>query len=270
MTNIISPQPYILKNELLGPSYALASTLQNASLTIESSNIEDDHQLWFANETSVPGYYRLHTVGKGEYFALDVLNYIGSQTLDLHFFANQELTGQYWRFDNVNDGSISISNNFTGPDIVLNIQDQGKPMLAAGGQSGSRWILSVPTSGSQPTTGTAASTASVATIKIDPSSSPTTTPSNSSTTTTTTPVPPTTNSASSSPNEPSTGALAGIVVGAVVGVAMLGALIYWLARRWRRRSRAPKQDDSSFDMQVPGGPSAGPQRLGAVHVLHGP
>jgi hypothetical protein len=255
---------YVFKNELLGSSNALASTPENSSVIVEPVN-ESDSQLWFATETNLQGYYRLHTVGKGNYSALDVYNYIGSQTLDLHFYADQDLTGQYWRLDIQEGGSMKISNNFTGPDIYLNIADgTQKPTLAAGDSSGSRWTLS--SLGSDPTPTSTTSVTSTETGSLTASTASGTAsssngPSDTATSNSNDPDSP------SGSNKPSTGAIAGIAVSSVVGAALLGVLIYFLIRRCRR-PQVNKQDDDSLEMQPAG--AGAPRPMGTMHVLHGP
>ena len=142
MVDINLSANYILKNELLGSSKALASTSLNDSIVVQPVDFNDS-QLWYFTETLLQGYYRLHTVGKGQYSALDVYNYIGRQAIDLHFYATQDLTGQYWHLNQQSDGSVKIHNNFTGPDMYLDLKDGTlQPTLAARDSQGQRWTLS--------------------------------------------------------------------------------------------------------------------------------
>lgn len=129
---------YVLTNPLIGPTNALASTSANDTVVVGPTN-SDGSQSWYFLETSTSGYYRLHTEQKGDYVALDVFNYNGKNTIDLHMYSVQENTGQHWHLDKQDDGSVKISNLFTGSDIYLDvIQDTLQPTLAAKDGPGQR------------------------------------------------------------------------------------------------------------------------------------
>jgi hypothetical protein len=83
-------------------------------------------------QTNTTGYYRLHTDQKEDFAALDVYAYNGKNTIDLHMFAAHDATGQYWRFNKQDDGSFRINNQYTGPDIYVDVvKDSLQPTLAA-------------------------------------------------------------------------------------------------------------------------------------------
>jgi hypothetical protein len=138
MADIKAGTKYVLTNSLIGPTNALASTSANDSVIVVPSK-SDGSQSWYFLETSTSGYYRLHTEQKGDFAALDVLNYNGKNSLDLHMYAVQENTGQHWRVNKQDDGSVKINNQFTGSDIYLDVvKDTLQPTLAAKDGPGQR------------------------------------------------------------------------------------------------------------------------------------
>jgi len=142
MANIELSAKYALTNSLTGASKVLASALNNDSVIIESAGAGDNLQ-WYFTETNITGRFRLHTVQKGDSNALDVFSYNGLNTIGLHFYNVGDYTGQYWRLDEWGDGTIKMSNNFTGPDILLDVaSDTLEPTLAGGDSPGQHWTLS--------------------------------------------------------------------------------------------------------------------------------
>ncbi|KAF2026789.1 carbohydrate-binding module family 13 protein, partial [Setomelanomma holmii] len=142
MADIKTDAKYVLSNALIGSTHALASTSTNDSVVVVQSSESDASQSWYFVETSTSGYYRLHTQQKGDYAALDVYNYNGKNSIDLHLYAIGENTGQYWNLNKQDDGSVKISNQFTGPDIYLDVvKDTLQPTLAAKDGPGQRWTL---------------------------------------------------------------------------------------------------------------------------------
>jgi hypothetical protein len=120
MADVKPGTKYILTNFLMGPTNTLASTSANDSVIVVPSK-SDGSQAWYFLATSTLGYYRLDTEQKGNFTALDVFNYNGKNTIDLHVYSVQDNTGQYWRLNKQDDGSVKINNQFTGPDILLDV-----------------------------------------------------------------------------------------------------------------------------------------------------
>jgi hypothetical protein len=142
MVDIQAETDYILTNSLIGSTKGLASTSANDSVVVAPLD-SDSSQSWYFVETSTSGYYRLHTQEKGDFAALDVYNYNGKNSLDLHMFSVHEATGQYWYLNKQDDGSVKIHNNFTGPDIYLDVaRDTLQPTLAAKDGPGQRCMRS--------------------------------------------------------------------------------------------------------------------------------
>ncbi|KAF3050005.1 hypothetical protein E8E11_009658 [Didymella keratinophila] len=156
---------YVLTNGLLGADSVLASTSSNDSAIISSKSETEDAQTWFFSQPTSASYYRLHTVEKGEGYALDIRNYYGDSTMDLRFFAIQDRTGQYWHLDKRDDGSVKLSSEFQ-PDLYLDVvKDDLQPTLRATDSPGQHWTLSRV--GSSPT-----SSATTSACKQDPIMNP--------------------------------------------------------------------------------------------------
>ncbi|CAO2656252.1 Nn.00g050550.m01.CDS01 [Neocucurbitaria sp. VM-36] len=229
MADIDTTAQYVLTNSVLGTSNALASTSMNDSLIVEPSS-SGGAQSWYFIQTDNKDYYRLHTQQKGDFSALDVFNYNGKNSIDLHFYAVQENTGQYWHLTEQDDGSVKINNQFTGPDMYLDIvEDTLQPTLAARDSPGMHWTLSKV--GSQPT----------APPSVTPSASATalgftTLPSTigTSSVTATSEVSPTATVVTSSNDGLAGGVKGGIAAGVVVGLLAVGIGAFMAYRSWRR------------------------------------
>ena len=232
MSGIDLTARYILTNQLFGSSRSLASTKLNDSLIVVSSS-SDSGQSWYFTTTSEPDYYYLHTVQKGDFNVLDVDHYYGHNSIDMHFYYIQpERTGQYWRLSQQDDGSVKISNNFTGPDMFLDIDKASlRPTLKAQDSPGQRWTLgdreSTPmatsvTEMALPTTATMSTTTSISASTTELSSTCT-----AGCSVTTAPSP--------QPNKLSTSSIVGVAVGCVAVLGLLiGALVYWRRSRKNR------------------------------------
>ncbi|KAF2127869.1 hypothetical protein P153DRAFT_432313 [Dothidotthia symphoricarpi CBS 119687] len=237
MADVNLTAQYVFTNELIGSSKSLASTSLNASIIVVSSS-PGDSSLWYFTETDVDDYYRLHTVQKGDYNALDVDNYYGSNSIDLHFYAVQRRSGQYWLLNKQSDGSVKVSNNFTGPDIYLDI-DEGslRPTLRAQDSPGQHWTFNSPDA-----TSTAVDTASATATSATATSVATTTPVPSGTTSSTIPSSTCTSGCSataapSSSKRLSKGAIGGIAGGAIVGlILIIGSIWLWHSMRSNRNN----------------------------------
>ncbi|KAF1843890.1 carbohydrate-binding module family 13 protein [Cucurbitaria berberidis CBS 394.84] len=233
MVNVDTAAQYVLTNSVLGSSKGLASTSMNDSLVVVPSS-SSDAQSWYFIHTDNADYYRLHTRQKGDFSALDVFNYNGKNSIDVHFYAVQDNTGQHWRLTEQDDGSVKINNQFTGPDIYLDVvKDTLQPTLAARDSPGMHWTLSKV--GSHPTAPPSASLSASATA-----SGFTTLPTKSgaSNAATASTASPTVTAVAISKDGLSGGVKGGIAAGAVVGVIAVGIGAFMVYRSWRRRRAA--------------------------------
>lgn len=235
---------YIIKTKQPGLSNALASTPSDDILIITPFN-QISSQLWYRTETEIKDYYRLHTEDKGDDVALSIYNYEGRQTLDLRFldtslndggygsYGMPQVTGQYWHFEEQIDGTFKISNNKTGPDTYLDIDDDSsKPMLANRDSPLQKWIFS--SLGSSPTsTGTAVASTTL-TASFTPTTASTLAPVASSTCLSDCV------GSSNSSKKLTSGVIAGIAVGSVAALALGGAMLIWFLLRRRPTTSLPK------------------------------
>ena len=219
-------EKYILTNGQTGPNTVLASTIKNDSLVftpLDSGTGSD--QLWYFTNTTSSNRFRLHTVQKGDFNAVDISAYTGENSIHPHFVAVEETTGQNWAVEKWSDGSAKIYNDFTGSDITLGVDgDNGMPGILGGDGTGNHWTLSK----FEGTVQTVSASGTLATV-IVPISTATSTA---------------TGSLAGSPTAPPTkapdsgktlgkGAIAGIsVAGAFVVAVIIGGLIIL----WRRKT----------------------------------
>ncbi|OCK87390.1 uncharacterized protein K441DRAFT_623029 [Cenococcum geophilum 1.58] len=225
MANIELSAKYALTNSLTGASKVLASALNNDSVIIESAGTGDNLQ-WYFTETNITGRFRLHTMQKRDSTALDIFSYNGLNTIGLHFYNVGDYTGQYWRLDDWGDGTIKLSNNFTGPDMLLDVaNDTLKPTLAGGDSPGQHWTLSRFGSASATLASTVAAT--LASTVAATSQLPTSVASPCASTAVSC-----TATASALPNKGlSKGGIAGAVVGSVCGLAVVAIVIAIFMKR---------------------------------------
>jgi len=224
MVNISTTLRYSLTNSLLGPNKALASAPNNDTLIIVdlSSDLSATNQQWYFTSTNTSSEYRLHTVQKGDFHAVDVYNYIGLGTIGLHFFSTGDYNGQYWTLGSWSDNTTKLSNDFTGPDIHLEVnKDTFEVKLAGGDNAGQHWTLS--DFGAGPTLTSTASGQATASASASATGNPTTSAPPSLCTSTAASC-----SATASPQHGkslSKGEIAGVVVGGVAGAVTLIVLI---------------------------------------------
>ncbi|KAH7115267.1 hypothetical protein B0J11DRAFT_540222 [Dendryphion nanum] len=223
---------YALSNSALGPSLVLASTSNNASLVVEAPRASADSQLWYVSATNDSSRFRLHTVQKGDYWALDMVSYIGSPQMDLHFFSKGDYNGQLWRFDKWGENAdIKISNLYTGVDIRLEVGTSRQAKLVGGDTPGQHWTLSKIGS-------TATSTATATTLSTALATTLTTTTATATTSGGATATPTQSGSSNTQGGESwSTGKIAGASVGGVVGLAILAGVAYLLWKHFKKPSR---------------------------------
>jgi len=221
-------EKYILTNGQTGPNTVLASTIKNDSLVfipLDSGTGSD--QLWYFTNTTSSNRFRLHTVQKGDFNAVDISAYSGENTIHPHFVAVEETTGQKWAVEKWSDGSAKIYNDFTGSDIRLGVDgDNGMPGILGGDGTGSHWTLSKFGG----TVQTISASGALVTV-IVPTSTATSTATGSLVSSAGSPTAPPAN-APDSGKTLGKGAIAGIsVAGAFVAAVIIGGLIIL----WRRR-----------------------------------
>ena len=232
MVQLNSTSRYFLKNKALGGSFALASAPSNDSLVIVSLGVDNSKQ-WYFSETGISDYFYLHTVEKGDWVVLDVFNDNGI-LLEFHFFPRHGASGQYWTMQDQSDGTVKLSNNFTGNSLFLDI-DLVKltPRLALGDRAGMRWTVSEVTA-----TASDSSTMPITT---------TTTPSIHTSGGTRTLTPTSHDSRVTGPpslpgaqkHAISGGAIAGIVIGVLAPIVALAFIAYYLRKRKYRKDSFP-------------------------------
>jgi len=207
---------YTLLNSFTGAAKALASS--GDQLILDSVSTSSAQQQWYFTPTDLAGHYRLHTVTTGYDKSLDVYNDQGINSTRLVFASTGSYTGQFWRFDAWGDNTYRLSNNFTGQDMHLDVySDTLVPHLASGDRTGQHWSLNRVQS-------------------LTPSSSNSSSSTTNSTSGTTSPT------ASPQSHSLSTGAIAGIAVGAFFGVLALLACAVFLLRRSKRQSQETKAE----------------------------
>jgi len=229
-------EKYILTNGQTGPNTVLASTIKNDSLVfipLDSGTGSD--QLWYFTNTTSSNRFRLHTIQKGDFNAVDISAYSGENSIHPHFVAVEETTGRRWAVEKWSDGSAKIYNDFTGSDITLGVDgDNGMPGILGGDGTGSHWTLS--TFGG--TVQTVSASGTLATV-IVPTSTATSTATGSLVSSAGSPTAPPTK-APDSGKTLGKGAIAGIsVAGVFVAAVIIGGLIIL----WRRKTgRAGRGD----------------------------
>jgi len=215
----------------------LASTFKNDSLVfVPFGSGSGSDQLWSFGTTKRQNRYRLQTVAKSEFNAVDISSYSGQNSITAHFVAVEENTGQFWALDKWDDGSVRITNDFTGPDIRLGVDSNGMPGILGGDSKGSHWTLSRFGG----TVQTVSVSGTVSTIIVAPTTL--------STSVTSAPTAEPTNEPTKIPDHTkklSTGAIVGISVGGVVAlVAIILIIILWRKKSTGSTSlqNASKQD----------------------------
>lgn len=217
MATIDASKTYMFTNAYTQSPKALAAITGSSSVVMQGTAADvPKNQQWFLSATSLPPFYRLHTVAGGADLALDILNDSGTGSTGLRMTGTGTATGQYWRFDSWDGGSdFRLSNNYTGLDMHLDVySDTLEPHLAPGDLSGQHWTLTEVRAASSTTTAAVTHTSS--------STSPTGTATEA-------PLP-------GSPHL-SAGAIAGIAGGGAAILVFIGLIVFILRRRMRRRGR---------------------------------
>ncbi|KEF63545.1 uncharacterized protein A1O9_01523 [Exophiala aquamarina CBS 119918] len=268
---------YTLTNSYTGVLQVLTSSLNDDQIMMTEAGGASNKQ-WVFSVTSLADHYRMHTVQNGQGQSLDVLNDNGVDSIKLRFTSTADVSGQFWRFDLWDDGTLRLSNNFTGPDMHLDVySDTFEPHLADGSASGQHWTLQRLGSISSTTESaqtSMVSTSSAATSVLTKSTATSAAPGISS-------LPPGSSSVSNAPSSTvavssstpsasanavnsslSSGAIAGISVGAVgvVALCVASVLLILLLRKRRKRptTQAADVQDSSQPRRGEPYPSQGP------------
>jgi hypothetical protein len=227
MATINMSKRYVLANAYTqAQRYLAISTdfttviMQAVTTTSQLSSAASDseipkNQQWFFTETSIPPFYRLHTVSGGTNRALDIRRDTDTDSIHLRMVDTGTATGQYWRLDAWDGGSdFRLSNNYTGLEMHLDVySDTLEPHLAKGDLSGQHWSLTALNSGTSTSTSSAF-------------------PSGSTTSATESSEPVVTHGATLS-----TAAIAGITGAGVAVLILVGLAIFIFLRRARRRER---------------------------------
>lgn len=147
MATIDTSRDFILTNSYTGSDTALDCSSSDGTLgmSLVDPSVADS-QRWFVATTDISPFYRLHTIFLGTSQSLDVINDNGTNSIYLHMTGTGQYTGQYWRFDPWPSGDAGggyrLSNNFTGPDMHLDVySDTLQPHLADGDYTGQHWTL---------------------------------------------------------------------------------------------------------------------------------
>ncbi len=135
---------YVLTNSFTVTNKQMAA--DTSALTMDTYDGTSQSGQWFLTPADSPPFYRLHTVAAGSGQSLDVLNDAGTASIHLTMAATGQFTGQYWRLDTWASGASGypyrLSNNFTGPDMHLDVySDTLEPHLASGDYTGQHWAL---------------------------------------------------------------------------------------------------------------------------------
>ncbi|KAF2115772.1 hypothetical protein BDV96DRAFT_574456 [Lophiotrema nucula] len=232
---------YLLTNALLDAVQVLSSTPGNDSVVMNYID-GGSSQLWYFTEGSTEDNFRLHTVDKGNEYALGVFNLSDGSDYALLFDGiedDQNDDAQYWTIDYRDDGTVRLNNEFAGSNIYLDVvKDSLQVQMAGDDSDGQNWILSQYAGSIVKPTATTTDFSTSTTSSTISSTSISTTPSTLLTTTTipsrtsTTPFHSSLASDSATPSATPTstgggglavGAKAGI--GAGVGVVALAALL---------------------------------------------
>ncbi|KAF2267872.1 hypothetical protein CC78DRAFT_31345 [Lojkania enalia] len=248
MVNLNLTARYVLTNAVLDSSQVLSSTSANDSLIIQTANSDGTvlySHSWYFTEGNTTDTFRLHTVEKGDYYALDISNFRTSESLVPHFFSTgdgPEYNGQFWSLKDQDDGSVKLSNGWTGGEMYLEVfKDDLSMKLTGGDTTGQNWILSQL--GSPATTTRPTGTINAATV-TPPASTPfsgasTTCVSTASSCIAETSSPTASLIASSASNKLKTGVIVGIAVGAAAAVVFAFLAAYYFIRRRRNRRPGP-------------------------------
>lgn len=243
MVNISASVHYILTNAALSSDQVLTSNNQDDSLIITTLNTPSAlySQLWYfsvANES----YYRLHTVDKGDMNCLDMNNYYDHQSLDLHFYYNDDAKyGQFWSFSDASNGAVRLSNSYMGSDLKLEVDPNDLSLKMKGGDSdGQDWILSPADSNGKlaaTTTGspsgssvTPTATTLRTSVSLKSCASSATACSSGAATATGSLSPTSTPAPQEGKKKLSSGEIAGIAIGAAIGLAILIWFLWWLTK----------------------------------------
>jgi M6 family metalloprotease-like protein len=130
---------YRLTNGLLGPGQAL-DVRPDGSGQLSMTPAGDQHGQRWRLVPRMGGKYALQTAQLGDCFSLDVINDGTNRTPWLA--ATGGFSGQQWTATPSGDGSLRLTNDFTGTGVALGVDtDSNEPCLQDGDSSGQRWTL---------------------------------------------------------------------------------------------------------------------------------
>ena len=242
MPQISTNQKYTITSSFLGPSNNLASTLNTDTVIVESSDLKASQQ-WYFTSSPVDGYYYFHTSQKGDY-VLDIRGYDGEDTLSIHFHnvdTERRMVGQYWMIGEWSDGSARISNNFTGADVLLDVEKlDGEfiALLANADQrkTGQKWSFGI--------VGVEASASETQTLSTTSATATKGSATSTLITSTSIPTPSSTKMVTSSNAALNKGTIGGIIAAGVVGLILLAGLGFFLRQLIRRGNSNTVHDEA--------------------------
>lgn len=208
-----------LTNSYTGPGKSLAATADGSG-NLQMANTSDTPlQYWNFVLLETGPKYALRTVYFGDYSSLDVINDQGVNSNIVHLSATGSYSGQYWTVTAWGDGTLYLTNDFTGPTKHLDVySDTFQPMLSLGDYTGQHWTITKVENTTNISSTVSASAASSSSTNA-----------------------PTTNTEVTSGGL-STGAKAGISVGAALAGAFFVAGGIWL---YRKRGKELTSDNAS-------------------------
>ncbi|KAF2401120.1 hypothetical protein EJ06DRAFT_555742 [Trichodelitschia bisporula] len=132
---------YTLSNTYTGTSQLFSSS-PSKDPTLTRSISPSPHNRVYFTPTSTPNYFRIHTRALGDNYSLDVTNDAGVESTKLHFAETGDFSGQFWRLHGWGDGTVKLSNMFTGEGAHLDVYaDSQVPFLGRDDHSGQHWTV---------------------------------------------------------------------------------------------------------------------------------
>lgn len=237
--------PFYLENADTQRLYQLVSDGNDVAIDYDFTG---SSSVWFLELTSYDDYFRLHTLTNGYETSLDVVSDNGIPSARVHFAQSGDYTSQLWRLDEWGDGTFKLSNNFTGPDVHLDLDlDNGIPYLEPGVGTAKRWILA-DLDGPATSTITVLSAMSFTTGVPSVIAAHTNTISTTIPTTAPSATPSSSNLAITPPHEHSIslGAIVGVAIGSLAALTLcICAIIYVLRRKQKSAPTSAEQYDDS-------------------------
>lgn len=227
---------FVVRNAF-SSNYRLAS-IDNQNVTMVDG--DGYNTQWYLTEAPPPheGYFRLHTPATGDAKSLDVLNDNGFSSKEVRFYTTGDYSGQLWKRDPWGDGTYKLSNNFTGPNVHLDmLTNSYHPYLESGKGSAPRWIFEE--ADGEATSAVTSSLQAVATSVL-----PAGTQTLSTSSTSAAPTPMVSLPASTTPRERATplGAIIGSAIGGLAALTICICAVIYVLRRKRTKSISASAD----------------------------